>query len=163
MNLYIFRHAWAGEAGDPNYPDDSLRPLTEDGKVRFRIFVTHLIKTRALDAQIILSSPYARCLQTSQILSDLLPGQPPVQKAPALAMGSHLTTLVSQTNSLNHQKIIWVGHNPDVGLMTSALSDDPNQFVHFSKGACAALVFTEHVITGFGDLNWFESPKEQGF
>ena len=27
MNLYIVRHAFAGQHGDPNYPDDALRPL----------------------------------------------------------------------------------------------------------------------------------------
>ena len=33
--LYIVRHAWAGHFGDPDYPDDRLRPLTEEGRERF--------------------------------------------------------------------------------------------------------------------------------
>ena len=30
MDLFIIRHAWAAERDDSAYPDDSLRPLTEE-------------------------------------------------------------------------------------------------------------------------------------
>ena len=42
MNLFIIRHAWAGHAGDPAYPDDSQRPLTDEGRNRFRRMVEAL-------------------------------------------------------------------------------------------------------------------------
>ena len=35
MFIYIVRHAWAYEHGDPRWPDDSKRPLEDDGAVRF--------------------------------------------------------------------------------------------------------------------------------
>ena len=35
MLLYIVRHAYAGQHGDPHYPDDSLRPLTKRGRKQF--------------------------------------------------------------------------------------------------------------------------------
>ncbi len=35
MKLYIVRHGLAGEHGDPRYPDDRLRPLTDEGRKRF--------------------------------------------------------------------------------------------------------------------------------
>ena len=35
MFLYIARHAWAGERGDPRWPDDSLRELTPEGITRY--------------------------------------------------------------------------------------------------------------------------------
>lgn len=163
MNLHIFRHAWAGEAGDPNYPDDSLRPLTEEGKLRFRIFVNHLVKTRALDAQVILSSPYLRCMQTSQILSELLPSKPEIKKTAELAIEARLQPLIEVTNGLGLSEVIWCGHNPDVSYMTGTLTGDPISMIHFSKGTCASYQFTEQVVAGFGELRWSESPKDQRF
>ena len=35
MFIYIARHAWAGERGDPRWPDDSLRELTPEGIERY--------------------------------------------------------------------------------------------------------------------------------
>ncbi len=42
MDLYIVRHAWAGHFGDPQWPDDAQRPLTEEGKQRFARLVEKL-------------------------------------------------------------------------------------------------------------------------
>ena len=36
MFIYIARHAWAGDRGDPRWPDDSLRELTPEGVERFK-------------------------------------------------------------------------------------------------------------------------------
>ena len=43
MFIYICRHAWAGERGDPQWPDDSLRELTPDGIERY----TNVVKALA--------------------------------------------------------------------------------------------------------------------
>ncbi len=43
MFLYIARHAWAAERGDPRWPDDSLRELTPDGIERY----TRMVKALA--------------------------------------------------------------------------------------------------------------------
>jgi phosphohistidine phosphatase SixA len=32
MFVYLVRHAWAGQSGDPRFANDSLRPLTDKGK-----------------------------------------------------------------------------------------------------------------------------------
>ena len=46
MLLYIVRHAFAGQHGDPSYPDDSLRPLTKKGRKQFRRVVKKLCQAR---------------------------------------------------------------------------------------------------------------------
>ena len=50
MFLYIARHAWAGESGDPRWPDDSLRPLTPEGieKIDMIVAVAHRHQQEAL-------------------------------------------------------------------------------------------------------------------
>ena len=36
MELYFLRHGLAGQYGDPQYKDDSLRPLTAEGQKKMR-------------------------------------------------------------------------------------------------------------------------------
>ena len=43
MNLFIIRHAWAAERDDAAFPDDSLRPLTDEGRKRFARMVEALV------------------------------------------------------------------------------------------------------------------------
>ena len=44
MLLYIVRHAFAGQHGDPRYPDDSLRPLTNKGRKQARRMIKKLAR-----------------------------------------------------------------------------------------------------------------------
>ncbi len=44
MLLYIVRHAYAGQHGDPRYPDDALRPVTKRGRKQFARVVKKLAK-----------------------------------------------------------------------------------------------------------------------
>ncbi|MEB3291863.1 MAG: phosphohistidine phosphatase SixA, partial [Synechococcales bacterium] len=65
FHIYFVRHGLAGQLGD--YPDDALRPLTEEGSKK-----THKIAQRLkeldLHADLILTSPYQRAQQTAEIL-----------------------------------------------------------------------------------------------
>ncbi len=52
MFIYIARHAWAGERGDPRWPDDSLRPLTPEGVERYDKVIQTLAKRGFAPARI---------------------------------------------------------------------------------------------------------------
>ena len=56
MNLFIVRHAWAADRDDSQWPDDDLRPLTDEGRQRFAKVTVALI-SRGLELGIIGSSP----------------------------------------------------------------------------------------------------------
>src|SRR5262245_38058008 len=88
MIVYIVRHAWAGESGDPKYPDDTQRPLTSEGKKRFRKVVKQLSK-RDVAPQRVATSPLVRCRQTAEILVDVLPEVPSLTVVDAMAPGAH--------------------------------------------------------------------------
>ena len=66
MILYVIRHAWAGHYGDPAWPDDSQRPLTDEGRQRFARVVAELVK-RGFAPQRIATSPLVRCRQTALV------------------------------------------------------------------------------------------------
>ena len=68
MDLYILRHAWAFERDDSRWPDDDLRPLTEEGQERFQQVASRL-SGRGMTPQLIATSPLVRCVETARILS----------------------------------------------------------------------------------------------
>lgn len=158
MFLYIIRHAWAGQHGDPNYPDDSLRPLTEEGKKRFRKMVKKLVKRGFAPAHIA-TSPLIRCRQTAEIVANLAPNQPTVTDVNALAPHSDLEGLLHWTSQHVGQDVAWVGHAPDVGELAAALIGGTGGHIDFAKGAVAAIELEDEFRRGAGSLAWLANAK----
>ena len=77
MELFIVRHAWAGDYGDPQWPDDTLRPVTEKGKKRFADMAKLLVEHGVMP-QIVVTSPMLRCRQTAEILAKAVPSSPEI-------------------------------------------------------------------------------------
>lgn len=162
MLLYIVRHAWAGQSGDPRWPD-AERPLTDEGRQRFAQVVQKLASV-GFAPTIIATSPLARCRQTAEIVAEGLPGRPKVVELEELAPGSDLRGLLKWTagQADNHQEIAWVGHAPDVGRLAAELIGNGSSAVDFSKGAVAAIRFDDRLKAGEGELRWLVSAKVLG-
>ena len=88
MRLYIVRHAWAEEPSDFRYPNDAERPLTDDGRRRFRREAIKLVERGVRPGQIA-SSPYLRTMQTAELLAKALEDKSPVTKQESLAPGAY--------------------------------------------------------------------------
>ena len=159
MKLYIIRHAWAGERGDPRWPDDSLRPLTDDGRKRFAKTAKRLAK-RGLQPARIATSPLVRCRQTADLLSAATGGVEVVE-LDALRPGSDLDAILEWT-SAQVGDIACVGHSPDVESLLAALVDCEAENVRFAKGASAALSFDAPPAPGEGTLLWHATAKILG-
>src|SRR5215471_16175686 len=144
MFVYICRHAWAGERGDPRWPDDSLRELTADGIDRYTKVVKALAKRGFAPTQIA-TSPYARCRQTAEIIAKNVHGEPAIEEVEALEPGSNLAALIKWTNARSDENTCWVGHSPDVEEITAALIGDRPANIRFAKGAIAAVGFDSEV------------------
>src|SRR5205807_5014428 len=67
MDLYLVRHAVAFEHGDPAYPDDDERPLTEKGRRQCRKAAAGFLELVDAPA-LILTSPLPRATQTAELL-----------------------------------------------------------------------------------------------
>jgi phosphohistidine phosphatase len=163
MDLYIVRHAWAGHFGDPQWPDDGLRPLSEEGVARFEGVVKKLAG-RGFAPEIIATSPLVRCRQTAEVVAAGMPSSPQVVELEELQPGSDLGGLLSWTEeqAAEHKQIAWVGHAPDVGRMTAALVGQPEGWIRFSKGAVAAVRFYAKPEVGQGELRWLITAKLLG-
>jgi phosphohistidine phosphatase len=163
MILYIIRHAWAVDRDDPACPEDSLRPLTEEGRERFGKLVKVLAE-RGFAPGLIATSPLVRCRQTAEIVSRQVRGQPAVVERDELAPGSDLAGLLAWTNGqLDRQdEIAWVGHAPDVENLAGDLIGAPRGATRFAKGGVAAIQFDGPAEQGAGTLWWLVTAKLLG-
>ena len=163
MILYIVRHAWAGHFGDPQWPDDSQRALTEAGQQRFTR-VVELLAEREFLPQVVATSPYVRCRETAEIIAGVCPSHPPLSPLDELAPAGDLVGLLQWTSgqSANYEQIAWVGHAPDVGHLTTALIGNGDSWIRFAKGAVAAIEFEDAVKLGEGELRWLVTAKMLG-
>jgi phosphohistidine phosphatase len=158
MLLYLVRHAYAGQHGDPNYPDDSLRPLTTKGRKRFRRLVKKLAR-RGFAPQVVATSPLVRCRQTAEVIVERVKLAGPPVELDALKPGSELESLVSWSQQQQAEQIAWVGHSPDVEHLAAALLHSREGAVMFAKGAIAAIDFPDGLSIGHGELQWLATPK----
>jgi phosphohistidine phosphatase len=161
MFIYIARHAWAGERGDPRWPDDSLRELTPEGIERYTKVVKALPQ-RGFEPARIATSPYTRCRQTADIIARYVAGKPTIDELEALEPGSELEPLLDWTNNQNGLDVCWVGHSPDVEELAAALISDGTARVRFAKGAVAAISFDGDASPNAGELHWLVTAKVLG-
>ena len=76
FELYLIRHGVAAERGE-NYPDDTKRPLTNEGVQKLRKEAKALV---ALDItlDVILTSPLVRTRQTAELVAAAFRNPPPI-------------------------------------------------------------------------------------
>ncbi len=160
--LYLVRHAWAGEHGDPRWPDDDLRPLTKDGVKRFSEVVKRLAD-RDFAPELVATSPLVRARQTADVIVRLLPEEPELIELEELAPGSQLDRLMAWTNQhARGRSVAWVGHAPDISHWAGGLLGGAPSAFRFSKGAVAAIDFEDRLERGAGELRWLVTAKVLG-
>jgi phosphohistidine phosphatase len=163
MDLYIIRHAWAGQYGDPEWPDDTQRPLTKKGRKRFAAMV-NILSERDVTPSLVAASPMVRCRQTAEILAEQLIERPEIIERPELLPQGDFSSLLAWTaeRAGDHAQIAWIGHAPDVCLMTAALIGQPSASIRFAKGAVAAVSFDGPIEFAAGELRWLVTAKILG-
>lgn len=160
MDLFIIRHAWAGQRGDPKWPDDTQRPLTLKGRDRFAKMIDSL-STRGMEPSLVATSPMIRCLQTAETLAENLLEEPVIVKRDELLPNGDLSSLLSWTilQAEKNQQIAWVGHSPDVEQITASLIGQSESSIRFAKGAIACVRFIDTIDISAGELRWFVTAK----
>lgn len=163
MDLYIIRHAWAGQFGDPAWLDDTKRPLTEKGKQRFALMADILVD-RGVEPTIIATSPMLRCRQTAEIMAEMLDGRAEIFEQAELLPDGDFQRLCQWTSqrARENKQIAWVGHRPQVNEQAAALIGLPNGSIRFAKGAAAAIHFENELVSGAGELQWLVTAKMLG-
>ncbi len=161
LELYLVRHAVAAERG-PDYPDDALRPLTDDGVERFRRAVSGL-RDLGVQLDLVLTSPYVRAHETAELLAVGLRPRPKLVVVDALAAGEKpagVIAAVAQHSATGRgaSRIALVGHEPDLGELAARLLGAKGR-IEFKKGAVCRIDVDRAMPSGPGTLRWFLTPR----
>lgn len=161
MDFYIFRHGIAEERSE-QYPDDSERPLTSDGKVKTREAASGLLALEvAPDA--IFTSPYVRAKQTAEIVAAVLGASAKLRETRRLEPGESATALLAAIREAapGAASVMVVGHEPDLGILASRLlaGDGHTIDIPLKKAGAVKIELDGLPPAGRGTLRWVLTPN----
>ena len=158
MEIYILRHGIAVERGTPGYKKDSERPLTKEGEEKMHQIADAML-AMGLKFDLILSSPYVRAADTAQIVASHLDEE--VTFTDFLIPDGNPLELIREINDVRVQRVLLVGHEPDLsGLISILISGGSDAAIELKKGGLCRLT-TEKLIFGeCATLNWLLTPKQ---
>ena len=155
--LYLIRHGIAEDRGDA-WPDDTKRPLTEDGMSRLRKSARALARI-GVSFDVVLTSPLVRTQQTAEIVASAFSPKPPIVNVEALAPDGSPTAVIAELEKHSKRaRIAIVGHEPGIGELASRLAGLRTD-MEFKKGAIARIDVDMLPPKGPGILRWFIPPK----
>ena len=160
MDLIIIRHAIAEdrEAWSERGKKEATRPLTQVGKQKMQGIIDGLAEI-VLDIDVLGTSPYARAKQTANIIGKKYDVKPEQVKA-LVPDGKRADVLQWLRDQPEEQTIAIVGHEPNLGLLTSWLLAAPvNHFIEFKKGGAAMLSWSGPPEPGTGWVRWMLAPN----
>jgi phosphohistidine phosphatase len=159
QRLMIIRHAIAYERDPKKWSNDDLRPLSPEGKRKFRDVARGL---RALtdEPDLLLTSDLKRAVQTARILTkyaNFPKGKVLLEARPEVSALRTVTAL----STLKASRIALVGHEPALSaLISSLLAGSPRALRgELKKGAIVLLEFNGRIKTGKGKLLAYCPPR----
>jgi phosphohistidine phosphatase len=159
LDVYLVRHAYAAHADPARWPDDALRPVTDEGAERFREAARGLAWL-VPDLDLMLSSGYARAWQTAELLHEVA-GWPVPEVCPALEPERPPSEAVDALRGRTARAIALVGHEPHLSQLLSLLctGDEEGVRLELKKGGATALAFAGAVKVAAAEPRWIVSPK----
>jgi len=157
IQLYLIRHGIAEEPGEA-WPDDSRRPLTDEGMARLRKVARGLAHL-GVKMDVLLTSPMVRARQTADIIASGLDPRPHIATIDSLAAGASVTGVFADLEKhAKRTSVGLVGHEPNIGELMGRLLGSKREF-GFKKGAVCRIDVDALPPTARGELRWFLPPK----
>ena len=155
--LYLIRHGLAEARGEA-WPDDTKRPLTDEGMVRLRKAARSLAQL-GVSFDVVLTSALVRTRQTAEIMAAEFAPRPPVINVEALAPGGSMAAVLTELEKhARRKRIAIVGHEPGLGELGARLAG-MREGMEFKKGAICRIDIDVLPVKGAGTLRWFLAPK----
>jgi phosphohistidine phosphatase len=155
--LYLIRHAVAEDRGDA-WPDDTKRPLTDEGIARMRRGARGLVRL-GVTFDVMLTSPLVRTRQTAEIVAAEFDTNPPIVAADSLQPGGTFQLVVNDLEKQSRRsRIALVGHEPGIGELAGRLTGS-RQPLQFKKGAVCRIDVEMLPPADPGTLRWFLTTK----
>ena len=156
--LYLVRHAFAGHRDATQWPDDSKRPLTDDGVERFRR-AAHGLKRLVPSVDAMLSSGFVRAWDTAVLLTEEI-GWPQPEDCPPLEPPRDPKEAGSFLAGRSEESLALVGHEPHLSSLASLLLvGGPGISMELKKGGALCIGFSGRAEPGAGSLHWSLTPK----
>jgi phosphohistidine phosphatase len=162
VELLVVRHGVAEEREEfaATGQDDSLRPLTKEGRWKME-HVAKGLRRGLPSLNVIASSPFTRALQTAKIVAAAY-GDSKVERLDALTPeGSTRAFLTWLREHEPEERIAIVGHSPHLEILVSWLltGEAIEERIALRKGGACLLQMGERPRTGKATLIWSLTPS----
>ncbi len=148
VELYLLRHAHAGDAGKW-HGDDASRPLSDKGRRQAEVLGAHLARIGFVPDGIV-SSPKRRALETAQIVGAAIGVEVTIDNL--LAGGLDLDGVETVMAYTGGRRVVLVGHDPDFSEICAELTGA--RLLPMKKGALARLDCDLPLRRGAAILRW---------
>ncbi len=156
MELLLIRHGEATRVGDDGATTDRQRVLSSLGIEKTRNAGIALSK---LDLRInaVLSSPYPRAVQTSEVLRDNLTHTPQIRASELVAPNAAWSPIVKELQrNIELRTIAICGHEPDLSAFaTNLLGGNRRPSLIFHTGSVAMFRIDVRTDPPEASLQWF--------
>jgi phosphohistidine phosphatase len=166
MDVYFLRHGLAGQHGDPKYKDDSLRPLTAQGREKIHCAALGM-QILGLKFDTVLSSPYLRARQTAEIVAQAYKIKDKnIYFTDNLLPPASIKQLLREVHTYfpKSKNILFVGHEPHLTEMISnLLKSNKPLTIDFKKGGLCKLSIQQLQLLGEprdAVLSWLLTPAQ---
>lgn len=157
MRIYVLRH---GDAEDPSRRDsDEERELTEDGRSEVS-HVARAARHAKSKADLVISSPYVRAIQSAEIAADQLGYSEQIARTKALEPHSDPLSVWEEIRThkdLDH--VVVVGHEPLLSRTVAHLLACPSLLVKMTTGTMVCIEMEDSGKQPRGVLRWMLTPK----
>lgn len=164
--FYFLRHGLAGQHGDPEYKDDSLRPLTEEGRKKMHRASLGM-QALGLSFDAIFSSPYLRARQTAEIVTQSYKLKNEIIRfTDNLLPPASIKGLLKEVHAYfpESKNVLLVGHEPHLTeMISSLLKSNKPLLIDFKKGGLCCLRIDESSSKNANaNLIWLLTPTQLG-
>lgn len=160
IELYLIRHGLAGEHG--SYPNDELRPLTEEGHEKTRKVADRLY-AMGFRFDRLLTSPLVRARQTAEILQYAKVGKT-IEESRALAPEGTIADWepwFERWKQMGEDGLALVGHEPNLSTWAEQMVWGASRHrLELKKAGVIGLRLPESgSVVGASELFWLTPPR----
>jgi phosphohistidine phosphatase len=157
-DLLVVRHAIAFERDPARWPNDALRPLTPQGKRRFRRAARGIARWFP-EVDLHLTSPLVRARQTAKILTETA-GWPEAIVRNELKPHVEPAATLNALSQLEGERLVVIGHEPHLGRLVALCVAEPAELhLELKKGAVVLIRFKDRLRARAGMLVALVPPK----
>jgi phosphohistidine phosphatase len=159
MDLYIVRHGIAIDREDPKCPPDPERYLTEEGIDKTKQ-VAKAIATLGITADLLISSPYTRAMQTAEIFANALEySKQKIRRSDLLLPGAETSALFRDLAKDKHSSSVFLfGHAPHLDELVAAAFASKHPITSLKKAGIAALKL-KRISPPSAEFLWLATPQ----